>query len=1415
MMKQRITRICKRMAASLLTVAMCVTALPAGAFREVEAAGAKQPAERENPSIVYFVDCGDYVTSTVSEGDQLGTHNSVTDQAFGEDSVTGYQWGIVDTMDNVRTAACGGVFTDNTWPFEFNAANVDVDKLQSNRYTKDQGTDRYLQYDFELERGKYAVTVVCVNPWNNMDNPTVSAEVTKSAGDGGTEGQAGNERTETVLGQNLSCAQWQNVKASGEVSVTEESDNLSLYIRGSGGDAKCVNVAYILIESADDDVKVRKDKESLAIPAKAKDSNLALPDKGENGSTITWSSDNTDLIANDGKVTRPEGQNNVIVKLTATIKCGDAQDTKEFDVLVISRKTPAEVTDGRADTSVMYFVDCGDYVTDTVSEGDQFGIRNGVTDQAYQDDDITGYHWGIADTSDNPKTHPCGGVFTDNTWPYESNTAGADTAKENSNRYAKDQSGNGIEERFVDYAFELGAGTYDITVCCVNPWGVSNEPQIMVKQENTAQEGSARETVLAEKLEVAKGATETVTGTVEVAEGNDKLMVCVRGSGTQNDCVNVAYIKIKSVKAGMTEAENNVRLDKEALTLTDFTKTDLTLPTQGAKGSTITWESDKTEFISNDGKVTRPARGENDAVVTLTATISCQLEEETATDTKEFTVTVPAPKNPAPLTEGREDLAVVYFVDCGDFVVSTVNEGEQLGTHNSVTDQAYQDDDASGYQWGVVDQSEEYEGNNVVNPVPPANGGIYTANTWAFEQGLTEKQDYPKTKTNRYSKNFFEKGIEERFVDYAFELEEGTYEVTVGCANPWNCSNSPIVTARMEKAEQDKVLTQEGFAVPAEGAEVKGSLDIPEGGDKLILDVRGTGDENKCVNVAYIVITSHTHSFEAVDAKAKTCTEPGNLAYWKCSGCGRLFKDAEGKTETTLEEVTIPASHDFTDVVDNKDGTHSGSCTVCGTKVDAEAHTGGTATCIKKAECSVCGAEYGELTGHTGGKATCVAKAECSVCGTKYGELAAHTGGKATCSQQAECSVCGTKYGELVPHKFTKQIKTDAYLANAGNCMEGVVYYYACEVCEAKGTETYKGEKQGHTLAAIQAKAATCKATGLNAHWKCTTCQIVFKDEQGKEETTMKELVVPKSKHTPSDIVDNEYGTHSYTCKVCRAKIQNEGHWGGEATCSTLAECEFCGAEYGDFLEHAWGEGVTTEATCTQDEVITFTCTVCGGTKTEEGSVKAPGHDNETSVMKATTKKDGSIASKCKVCGTETNITVNRIKTVSLKAEKLTYNKKAQKPAVTVKDSKGKSIAAANYTVSYKNNKNAGVATVTVKFKGNYSGTVKKSFHILPKGTAVSKVKAGKKGFQVTWKKQAVQASGYQIQYSANKNFKGKAAKIVTVSKSGTTKKNITKLKAKTKYYVRVRTYKKVKVSGKNKMICSGWSKEKTVTTKK
>lgn len=81
----------------------------------------------------------------------------------------------------------------------------------------------------------------------------------------------------------------------------------------------------------------------------------------------------------------------------------------------------------------------------------------------------------------------------------------------------------------------------------------------------------------------------------------------------------------------------------------------------------------------------------------------------------------------------RPDSSIVYFVDCGDYTPNTVCEGDQLGTHNSVTDQAYGVDSQTGYQWGIVDVEKEYEGNNVKNPAAPGNGGVYTANTWARE----------------------------------------------------------------------------------------------------------------------------------------------------------------------------------------------------------------------------------------------------------------------------------------------------------------------------------------------------------------------------------------------------------------------------------------------------------------------------------------------------------------------------------------------------------------------------------------------------------------------------------------------------------------------------------------------------------
>lgn len=94
-----------------------------------------------------------------------------------------------------------------------------------------------------------------------------------------------------------------------------------------------------------------------------------------------------------------------------------------------------------------------------------------------------------------------------------------------------------------------------------------------------------------------------------------------------------------------------------------------------------------------------------------------------------------------------------------------------------------------------------------------------------------------------------------------------------------------------------------------------------------------------------------------------------------------------------------------------------------------------------------------------------------------------------------------------------------------------------------------------------------------------------------------------------------------------------------------------------------------------------------------------------------------------------------------------------------------------------------------------------------PPKTSIKSVSGKKKSFVVKWKK--VNCSGYQIQYANNKKMKKAVTK--TVKKSKTVKYQAKKLKAKKKYYVRVRAYKTVK----GKKYYSGWSKIKSVTTKK
>lgn len=93
------------------------------------------------------------------------------------------------------------------------------------------------------------------------------------------------------------------------------------------------------------------------------------------------------------------------------------------------------------------------------------------------------------------------------------------------------------------------------------------------------------------------------------------------------------------------------------------------------------------------------------------------------------------------------------------------------------------------------------------------------------------------------------------------------------------------------------------------------------------------------------------------------------------------------------------------------------------------------------------------------------------------------------------------------------------------------------------------------------------------------------------------------------------------------------------------------------------------------------------------------------------------------------------------------------------------------------------------------------------KKTSISKLTAKSKGFKVSWKKISSE-SGYQIQYSTSSKFKN--AKSFRVTKTSTTSRSVSKLKAKKKYYVRVRTYRTIN----GKKYYSAWSKYKSVKTK-
>ena len=253
---------------------------------------------------------------------------------------------------------------------------------------------------------------------------------------------------------------------------------------------------------------------------------------------------------------------------------------------------------------------------------------------------------------------------------------------------------------------------------------------------------------------------------------------------------------------------------------------------------------------------------------------------------------------------------------------------------------------------------------------------------------------------------------------------------------------------------------------------------------KIFKDENGTQETS--VEAEKLVATGH--SLTKTDAKEPTCTEDGNNAYYTCSACGKIFKDAEGKTVTTVEAEKIAATGHTMTKIEAKSAT----CTEDGNK---EYYT-----------CSACGKAFKDADGKT--------------VTTVEAEKIAATG-----------------------HTMTK---TDA---KAATCTEdGNIAYWHCSVCnkyfsdENGTTETTLPDtvvKAHHTMTKTDAKAATCTAEGNNAYYTCSVCGKVFKDEAGTQPTTVAAETLKKKAHTP--VVDAAVAatcqktglTEGSHCSVC------------------------------------------------------------------------------------------------------------------------------------------------------------------------------------------------------------------------------------------------------------------------------------------
>ena len=356
------------------------------------------------------------------------------------------------------------------------------------------------------------------------------------------------------------------------------------------------------------------------------------------------------------------------------------------------------------------------------------------------------------------------------------------------------------------------------------------------------------------------------------------------------------------------------------------------------------------------------------------------------------------------------------------------------------------------------------------------------------------------------------------------------------------------------------------------------------------------------------------HTLTAVAEVPATCEETGVKAHWVCSVCGKLFSDAEGKNETTLEALTIGAlGHDYGEAAWTWTGYESAKATfTCSHDAShvEEVTAAVTSEITTPASCESTGVRTYTATVTFQGKNYTDTRTEVlPALGHAWGEPVWTWTGYGAAEASFACAR-DAGHVKVLPASITSEVTTQP-----GCSTEGVRTYTATVTLEGKNytdTRTETLPSLGHKTQLVGAKPATCTEDGYTGDEVCTICQEVVKKGE----------VIPALGHKTQLV-----GAKAATC--------TEDGYTGDEVCTVCQEIVKKG-EVIPALGHKTQLVGAKAATCTEDGYTgDEVCTVCGETVKKGEVIPALGHKTQLVGAKAATcTEDGYTGDEvCTVCG--------------------------------------------------------------------------------------------------------------------------------------------------------------------------------------